>query len=41
MSSLLRQRGVIDFQLKRVVSILTLMDEGQTNNPNVTARVTQ
>ena len=35
MCSLPRQRGVTEFQLKRVVSITTLMYEGQTNNPNV------
>ena len=27
---------VTEFQLKRVFLSLTLMDEGQTNNPNVT-----
>ena len=35
MSSLSRQRGVTEFQPKRVVSIPNPMDKGQTNNPNV------
>ena len=35
MSSMPRQRGVTEFQPKRVLLSLTLMDQGQTNNHNV------
>ena len=34
MSSLPRQRGVAEFQPKGGGLSLTLMDQGQTNNPN-------
>ena len=37
-SSLPKQRGVTEFQPKRVVSTLTLMDKRQTRNPNLTLK---
>ena len=36
MSSLPRQRGMTEFQPKRSVLSLTLTDQGQTNNLNIT-----
>ena len=36
MSSMTTQRGVTEFQSKELFLCLTLMDEGQTNNPNIT-----
>ena len=36
MSSMTRQRGVTEFQPKELFLSLTLMDEGQTNNPYIT-----
>ena len=33
MSSMTRQRGVTEFQPKELFLIITLMDEGQTNDP--------
>ena len=36
MSSMTSQRGVTEFQPRELFLFLTLMDEGQPNNPNIT-----